>query len=181
MLKINKVRYSSRGGLTVELAPPGAVTLTPEEALLVLIVLRASLTQRDLDEAFNEEEQMVLHRYQALCHDHMMALGRAFLDSGKAQDVASQLKTQLAWSRTCATLEAQEVLEQFLGWRVPGDADSGRVNILEQVIRQRLEDPEHYPKAYFAHLLGQTAWGKVSPETMRQLEKHYGPFSLDSI
>jgi hypothetical protein len=176
-MKIEKLAYSSRNGYSVEFRRSGSVVLTPDETYILTLLLKAQLTQNELDAHFSAAEQEVLHRYEKLIGDKRADLSLKYQDATATKRLRRELREMLALWMEHVPAGYQVVMEKILGWALQAPEESG--SIMDRMILRALKEGRT-EKSYFQHLLDYPAWGMPSPEVLAQLEERVGPLNLES-
>lgn len=65
-LQMKSVKYSSRGGYTIEWQEPASIRLNASEALYVLALLKNGVPISVLEEKFSFEEREAIYRYHQM-------------------------------------------------------------------------------------------------------------------
>lgn len=173
-LEASKITYSSRSGLKVEWLRSGVVSLSFAQAHLILMLLKSDLSQDELDEKFEMEDQRVILRYQQAVYEKMRAVSEEYDKVQSLKKVLRDLKELLDWWSVCLTEEGHTLWKDFFGWTIAPEPE------VESRIRQYLKNGQG-SKGFFTHLLKEALPDKPSAKTMERLEKRYGKFNLDSI
>lgn len=118
-LKINKIRYSSRHGISVDFEKPGTFVLSSEEVFLLLMYLKGHLTRDEVAKEFKADEQAVILRYYQACQDKMVEIGKQYADSTRKRSATKELKQLLNHGVFWLFKDARCFLERYLGWHIP--------------------------------------------------------------
>jgi hypothetical protein len=118
-LKISKVRYTSKNGITIDFDRPGTIHLTPEQAYAIYLSSNAELTQNELNQHFSKPEQLVLIKYQELLFEKMMNPNPAYEQRGKKNSLQAEITRIVDLWLECSAEGKRALIEKYLGWKLP--------------------------------------------------------------
>jgi polyhydroxyalkanoate synthesis regulator phasin len=176
-MEIKSLRYSSRNGISVELFEPGSLRLTVEEACAILLGMKSTLDQKELDENFTQDEQNIISKYEQLNLAKMSRLSDKYRENISVRKIHQELKEILKWYFECVRAGWVNLATDFLGWNL---VEPKAESIIDRLVKKGLKEGRT-DKAYFEHLLKYKEWGEASPEVIQRLEEAIGPLNLESI
>jgi hypothetical protein len=118
-LKISKVRYTSKNGITIDFDRPGTIQLTPEQAYAIYLSSNSELTQNELNQHFSKEEQLILIKYQELLFEKMMNPDPAYVQRGAKMSLQTEITRLVDLWLECSSEGKRALIENYLGWRLP--------------------------------------------------------------
>ncbi len=168
-LELKKVKYTSRNGYALEWQEPYSIRLNANETLLLATLLHnLNLTEKELEEAFDWEEQEVIYRYQQKAWEKVhTAMGKVTEQNDSIQQLERSFKNSLAWALDL-------IKEDWSGFRKDGlqwsalDQQKVKAN---KAFKQGLKTI-YYKKADFQRLLDQ--YGVPTQAILEQVEARVG-------
>ncbi len=163
-LQMKSVKYSSRGGYTIEWQEPASIRLNVSEALYVLALLKNGVSISVLEEKFSFEEREAIYRYHQM---HWEAL-RENLNQQQNQirslsALQKSLKQVLQWGVDSLNLTFRDYLREVLCWPAL-DPKQVKTN---QMYRDALK--RHcFERAVYERLYQQ--YGLPSPKILQEVE-----------
>jgi hypothetical protein len=161
-MNIKSVKYSSKNGYTFELEAPDVIRVTTHEVLLILLLLKANVSQDQLTAEFNEEEQAVIQRYELLRYQTQLAYTEKDYSSIRPKVLQKQLTTQLEELQATFYYSEDEVIRKSRQW----------VPLVTQADQEYLKAMKTNKKRHYFEWL-ERHFGPPSRWLLRQLEAYY--------
>ena len=173
-MSVRKIGWSSRQGLSLEFYEPGTFQLNLLEATYLHALLNAGIDQKDLDEAFTPEEQMLLYDYERMKF-HKLVESISEADNIDSIDAMHRMIRD-DFSRRIAFLKSgpEKYIEEGLGWESL-DRKRGGNTLLERELVDLLHDEMYTQPGLFVTLVSTRISPPPSKEIIRQVEEKFGP------
>ncbi len=163
-LQMKSVKYSSRGGYTIEWQEPCSIRLSVSEALYVLAAFQNGLSASDLEASFTFEEREVIYRYLEKEWKQLRQLIENEQSQTRSfQALQSDLKKRLQWGLAGLNLKFGEYLKDVLCWPVL-DPKQVKTN---QMYRDAL-NRHCFERGVYERLCQQ--YGFPSPKILKEVE-----------
>lgn len=172
MLKVRKIRYSDRGGYSVEWHDPDAITLSYHHAKIALVILLTELSNEAFEQEFDAEERTIIRRYAEL---HQKAFGEqgAYVDTFKnPQSLQRALHDRLTLFYKHVVEDPIVFQKEYLGWSEPTPDE-----LVNQQFRYWLKR-NGINAAHFERMIA--SMGMPGQLAMKQLEKRFGSFNPET-
>lgn len=117
-MKIKRLRYSERSGFSFELFEPNTFRIDTEQVMMLLILLKSELNQKELNTHFEYEEQKVLQKYIELQQKKQVEMSTQYIEKGSTQKLFQELSTQLDWYFECYQDDWQKKVLKYYGWQL---------------------------------------------------------------
>lgn len=164
-LEMKSIKFSSKGGYSIEWQEPGSVRLSLMEALYLLAAFKNGLSATELEAEFTFEEREVIYRYQEKEWEQLrLLLEKEQSQTRSFQGIQKELKKQLQWCLDGLNLSFKNYLSEILGWP---ELDARQVKT-NQAFRDALR--RHcFERVVYERLIKQH--GLPSPKILAEVEK----------
>ncbi len=166
MLRPKKVRYSSRGGYTVEWHEPFSVRLSVNHAQALLMQLLAGISDDKFMKEFDADERQVLRRYEELKLAALAEQIDTVNQISNIQTIESKIREHIDFWLECV-YESSVYQKKYLGWSEPGPEE-----LVNQKFRSMLKQGHIHVRQ--AEYLIATV-GLPSAKMIERLEERLGP------
>lgn len=121
-MEIKSLRYSNRGGYSVEWFDPGSLRLSLYEVCCILMLLTAGLSEEEMIENFKKTEREIIYRYIDLYHKTYVKRSEIYSEMKSVKKLHQEMKKKLSFWEECVRAGPREVCEALYKWKMPKDA-----------------------------------------------------------
>lgn len=172
MLKPKKVRYSTRGGYSVEWHEPFSVRLSYRQARALLIQILSEVPNDTFMKEFNEDERQVIRRYEELQQMSMAEKTDVVNKINNIHTIERKIQESITFWMECAVYEPVVYQKHYFGWDEPSPGELVSKEFRNWINRQDLN------VAHFERMIA--SLGLPGSLTMKQLEKRFGEFNPET-
>lgn len=181
-LKPIKVKYSSKLGYLVEFAAPGDASISEEDILMLLVHLRAFLSQEEMDKHFSREEQEVIQRYFLQIERKEAELMDNYAKKASLKKIQQEFRSVLDWWKLFWKEGLAKVMIQMWGWTL---TTKETLPLVDQLILSAVEADTRRDvpriESMISSIIGDPNLEDPLPETVAKVEAVFGPLNWDTL
>lgn len=183
-LQPKKVQYSTRQGLTIEWQRPNEIVISADDLVMLLLCLKGSLTQVEMDQHFKPDEQEAIQKYFIQAEQKHATLMEQYRQKASFKKIKADFRHTLDWWKACYEEGIQQVMSQLWGWTL---SSREALPTLDRLILGALESDVHHDiprmKYLIASYMSMGDANKMDPlaETIAKVEAIFGPLNWEQL